>query len=262
MARREFGLLQYRLQGLPPLARGKLQSEFTGALLNDPIAVDTPRGPIAFVMLGEASAGRARSALTKQPATIEWIDRFQPASVFWDVGANVGVFTLYAALRADTRVIAFEPAAVNYFLLAANLEANKFDQRVDALLVGMGQQRGIARIEVSQFEAAQSFSFRGKADQQHRGRQAALVLSADELIDQYGLPCPNYIKIDVPGMTEDIFMGANRTLQRPELRELHVELRAQSKASGRIIQLLEKNGFVAATDAAHGGSADTTFVRR
>jgi len=35
-----------------------------------------------------------------------------PGSVFWDIGANVGVLTLYAATRGDLRVWAFEPAAV------------------------------------------------------------------------------------------------------------------------------------------------------
>ena len=70
--------------------------------------METPRGRVAYVTLNRPSAGRAATMLTKQPATIEWIDRFQPGSVFWDIGANVGVYTLYAALRGDTRVVAFE----------------------------------------------------------------------------------------------------------------------------------------------------------
>jgi len=34
-----------------------------------------------------------------QGELIEWIDGFRPNGVFWDIAANVGLYTLYAALR-------------------------------------------------------------------------------------------------------------------------------------------------------------------
>jgi hypothetical protein len=34
-----------------------------------------------------------------QGELIEWIDGFRPNGVFWDIGANVGLCALYAALR-------------------------------------------------------------------------------------------------------------------------------------------------------------------
>jgi FkbM family methyltransferase len=200
--------------------------------------------------------------LTKQPGTIEWINAFRPNSVFWDVGANIGVYTLYAALRSDTSVVGFEPAAVNYFLLSANCEANRFDSRVQCLLVGLGSERSVAQLEVSQFAAAQSFSFLGKRERPYHGRQAALVVSMDQLIEDYGLACPNYIKIDVPGLTEAIINGGERTLQSKDVLELHIELREQSKGAQRITDMLTRHGFVAASRDAHGGSADVTFVRQ
>ncbi|MSO45158.1 MAG: FkbM family methyltransferase [Acidobacteria bacterium] len=260
-AKREFALLLYRLQHLPAKLRARLQGSFTQRLVDETLRVETPRGPLSFVLLGKAAGGRALTLLTKQPATIEWIDAFRPDGVFWDVGANVGTFSLYAAIRGDTRVVAFEPAAVNYFLLAANCEANKLDARIDALLLGLGHDRSIERLEVSQFESAQSFSFRGKADQQHRGRQAAIVLSADRLVEEYAVPCPNYIKIDAPGSLEAIISGALRTLQRPEVRELHLEVREQSKGGRRVMEMLSRSGFVVANRHSHGGSADLTFAR-
>lgn len=259
--KKEFGVLLYRLKGLVGDSRARLQGAFAQALLDETLTIETPIGQLSFVLLGKAAAGRAQNLLTKQPATIEWIDSFRPNSVFWDVGANIGVYTLYAALRGDTRVVAFEPAAVNYFLLAANCEVNNLGSRVDCLLVGVGSERAIAQLQVSQFEPAQSFSFSGKQDQQHRGRQAALVLSMDQLVEEYGLPCPNYIKIDVPGFTEAALAGGTRMLQRPDVRELHVELREHSKSGQRIVEMLERHGFVAASGGAHGGSSDLTFAR-
>jgi hypothetical protein len=65
------------------------------------------------------------------------------------------------------------------------------------LLTGLGGQRSIATLVVSQFAPAQSFSFRGKRNRSYPGRQGALSLTMDQMIDEYGLPCPNYIKLDV-----------------------------------------------------------------
>src|SRR5215468_3275193 len=86
-AKKEFGLLRDRLQHhLSPAARSHLQGAFTEDLLAETVPYDTPRGPLSFVILGKTSAGRASTLLTKQPATIEWIDSFAPDSVFWDIG--------------------------------------------------------------------------------------------------------------------------------------------------------------------------------
>ena len=200
------------------------------------------------------------SMLTKQPATIEWIDRFRPNSVFWDVGANVGVYTLYAALRGDTSVVAFEPAAVNYFLLAANCEVNHLYGRVQCLLAGLGHEKTVARLELSQFAVAQSFSFLGKRKRPYAGRQSAFILSMDQLVEEYGLPCPNYIKVDVPGLTGAIVAGGARTLRRLEVRELHIEMRVDSAGVKRVIEMLKPSGLLLAGRAMHG-STDLTFVR-
>jgi FkbM family methyltransferase len=261
-AKKQFGLLMYRLQKLPPQSRARLQSDFTQKMIDSTLAVETPKGTLFFVLLGKTSAGRAMTVLTKQPATIEWIDSFAPGSVFWDIGASVGVFSLYAGLATDARIVAFEPAAVNYYLLAANCEVNRLHERVDCLLVGVGRQRSIARLEVSQFRPARSFSFRGKRDERYAARQAAIVLSIDELVEDYGVPCPNYIKIDAPGASEDIIAGAVRTFRRPEVRQIHLELRDTSKGAHRILQMLNQNDFVPTGKNVHGGSADVTFARR
>ncbi len=259
-AKKEFGLLLYRLQNLPPTARAKLQGVFTQHLIDETLTVETPRGPLSFVLLGRSGAP-ALSLLRRQPDTIAWIDAFQPNSVFWDVGANVGIYSLYAALRHDTKVVAFEPAAVNYFLLAANVEANRFEDSVECLLVGLSDESAISRLEVSQFVPAASFSFRGKKARPYAGRQAALMASMDQLIEDYGLACPNYIKIDVPGLTEAIIDGGVRMLQRHELQEVHIECTEKSTGGRHVVEVLGHASFVVASGSSRDGSADTTFVR-
>jgi FkbM family methyltransferase len=258
--RKQFKLLLYRLQLMPDTARARLQGHLTEVLLGQTVKIDTPRGTLSFVALGRTGAGRGMNLLTKQPATIEWIDGFRPNSVFWDVGANVGVYTLYAALRGDTSVVAFEPAAVNYFLLVANCEANRFDRRVQCVLAGLGSEKTLASLEVSQFSAGQSFSFNGKSNRPFAGRQSAFIMSMDQLIEEYGLTCPNYIKIDVPGMTAAVLAGGARTLTRPDVRELHMEVDERSSNGTQLIRTVEQCGLVLTRTDSHG-IADLTFVR-
>jgi hypothetical protein len=85
-------------------------------------------------------------------------------------------------------------------------------------------------------------------------------MSMDQLIEDYGIACPNYIKIDVPGLSEDIIVGGERTLQRDDVREIHIEM-TTSRAGKRIVDMLTRYGFVASPRAEHGGSGDVTFVR-
>ena len=47
----------------------------------------------------------------KEPETLAWIDSFAPGEVFYDIGANIGVFSVYAALHRNCDVYAFEPEA-------------------------------------------------------------------------------------------------------------------------------------------------------
>jgi FkbM family methyltransferase len=259
---KEFSLLRRHLASLPRVERALIQSAFTQRLLTQTHTVETPAGALSFVLLGRTSAGRARTILTKQPDTIRWIDGFREGSVFWDIGANIGVYALYAARRGKAHVVAFEPAAINYFLLVANCEANGLDTCVDSLLLGVGQERRIERLKVSQFASAKSFSFRHHPKRVYASSQPALVLSIDDLVDEFGLQCPTYVKIDTPGMAEAIIMGGERTLQQSAVLEIHMELRGRSKAGQRITSMLERFGFTLTARAVHGGSCDVTFVRR
>jgi hypothetical protein len=83
----------------------------------------------------------------------------------------------------------------------------------------------------------------------------------DEVVEDYGLPCPNDIKIDAPGASEAIIAGATRTFTRPEVRQIHLEVRETSKGGQRVLEMLKQSGFAAPGKDVHGGSADLTFGR-
>ena len=83
----------------------------------------------------------------------------------------------------------------------------------------------------------------------------------DALIADFGLACPNYIKIDLPALTEAVLAGGSQTLRRPELRGLHIEMRKDSKAGQRIVDTLHASGLTIASQHTRGRTTDVTFAR-
>ena len=64
---------------------------------------------------------RYRTFFSKEPETIEWIDNFEKNSVFFDIGANVGLYSIYASMCKNSKVFSFEPSFFNLELLARNI---------------------------------------------------------------------------------------------------------------------------------------------
>ena len=56
----------------------------------------------------------------KEPITIDWIRSFKKNNIFYDVGANVGMYSIFAALISDVKVYAFEPESNNFQTLMQN----------------------------------------------------------------------------------------------------------------------------------------------
>lgn len=79
------------------------------------------------------------------PAERALIDRELPADgVFVDIGANVGIYTLWAARRLGEggRVLALEPNPAAFERLAVNISLNGCESRVAALAEGVAEREG------------------------------------------------------------------------------------------------------------------------
>lgn len=152
--------------------------------------------------------------MTKEPDSMSWIDAMQPGSVFWDIGANVGVLALYAAMRGDLEVWAFEPAAVNYYNLIANCELNGLEKRVRCLQLGFGDTLGILDLNVSQLKPAHATAPR----KVFSSAQSVQVCNIDDFIIRYGAPCPNYIKMMCPVSLTRFLRGRGARSHNPCLR--------------------------------------------
>jgi FkbM family methyltransferase len=195
------------------------------------ITTSIPGGKaITFHCPTELSRIRAQSVLTKEPGTIAWIDSFESNTVFWDAGANVGVYSLYAAVSQNCRVVAFEPAAANYEGLNTNIRANRLDRQIQALCVCLGDVPRADYLYLQDVRTAGALHNFGepidyKGDTfSPTALQGAISLSIDELVERFGLAFPSYIKIDVDGAERKVISGGRATFANPRFRSVLVEL--------------------------------------
>ncbi len=73
----------------------------------------------------------------KEPETISWLRSFEKDSVFFDVGANVGLFSIFSSLVNGSRTFAFEPSSTNFLSLVKNINLNKVQKIAKAFVWGL-----------------------------------------------------------------------------------------------------------------------------
>jgi FkbM family methyltransferase len=140
----------------------------------------------------------------KQKKIIEFV---RPGMVCWDVGANVGFYTLLFAelVGASGRVFAFEPFPRNVELLRRHVEMNRL-QNVRVLPCALGDFDGEAGFDPGPNRSMGHMAATGPLKIQ-RSR-------ADTLLAAGEVEAPDVIKIDVEGAEAAVLRGAPRVMGR------------------------------------------------
>ena len=216
--------------------------------LNPVCEVPHESGAVRYLTPSSHLKWRVDSLFEKEPCTIEWIAGFAPGEVMVDVGANVGMYTIWAARTRGARVFAFEPEAQNYALLNRNVVLNGLGDRVKAYCLALSDVEGFSELHLSDLRAGGSCHSLGeRVDFRHQPMQPAYsqgCVSArlDELVARGVVPEPQYVKIDVDGFEPKVIAGAAAVLRGGRLKSLlieinqnlpdHMELVAQLRACG------------------------------
>jgi FkbM family methyltransferase len=200
------------------------------------------------LLVSSTEIGQRLISVEKEPFTVEWIERSITAGdIFYDIGANVGAYSLIAAKATGNgaRIFAFEPQASSFHDLCQNVLLNDCAESVACLPLALWSDNGPLSLAPSLpvAGAAQHRISRRFADDEH-GTVTILGVRLDDLIERFGLPAPTHAKIDTDGSELDVLRGAERTLARPEWRSILAELdRGETRRNGEIKRLLADSGF-------------------
>jgi len=170
--------------------------------------------PFKMILETDIEKWRYETWDTKEPETIAWIDDMSPGAVLYDVGANIGIYTLYAASRG-VQVFAFEPALRNYLRLCENINLNGFD-RACTVHMGAGKKSCPIGLFVPSLEI-------GASGSQCNGNGYTVAgISLNDFANAYGNP--NYVKIDIDGLENDVVSGAHAIINSSEIKSFLIEV--------------------------------------
>jgi len=241
------------LNGVGKVKNGKFESDFFTV---DCLDFEFEKKVVRYVASNRLAAKRVHSLMTKEPTTIPWLETFTQDDVFFDIGANVGMYSIYASAVTGCRTYGFEPEALNYGELNKNIFINRLHDRVTAYNIAISNEVRVGELFLGAFGYSYSHHdfnestwsgdhyFGDKATKMNeRLHQGCVSLPVDDLVLKHGLPQPNHIKIDVDGLEDRVFAGMRQVLRAPELKSVLIEIDFQHDKCSAIIDEMLAEGW-------------------
>jgi FkbM family methyltransferase len=184
------------------------------------------------------------------------------SDTFVDVGANIGIYTLWASQFVDAsgRIIAFEPDAANHERLRAQLDLNGLPARVEVERIALSDRAGEVRL--SQGADMTNHLVIGTESTPFTVVRAETL---DGFCRDRGVERIAFMKIDVEGAEQLVLEGARGMLGEHRVDALQLEFNQQANARGldgsRVVQLLNGHGYrLFRFDAASGSLTPVSEV--
>lgn len=183
------------------------------AVIRAPLRL-VPRGIVVPVLAGPmrgarwvVGAGTNGCWLgTYEPRTRQWLQAvLGPGRVFFDIGANVGFFTVLASriVGGEGAVVAFEPLPENLRALQEHVRLNRA-QNVTVVAAAVSDRAGTERFGPADNPAMGGLAPDGSID--------VATVTLDDLVKEGAVRRPDVLKIDVEGAELRVLAGARRTL--------------------------------------------------
>ena len=191
---------------------------------------------------------RWKTFFTKEPETLDWIDRFKKESVFYDIGANVGLYSIYAANGNSQRVYSFEPSFFNLELLSRNIYSNKLNDNITIIPLPLNDKISVSKFDLTSTDWGGALSTFEKGINDS-GKKIDSIFSyntlgfdLDTIIKISSIPNPDYIKIDVDGLEHFILSGGEKTIKKA--KEILLEVNDKFSSQRELTKLfLSQAGF-------------------
>lgn len=194
------------------------------------------------------------NALSKEPETVHFIESLPEGSVFYDIGACVGGYSLIAA-KHGLEVYAFEPAPFNSRRLKQNVSLNDLEDRIRVFPWALSNKSGYIGMDFSSEEI-------GSAEHRLIERGGIACYRLDELAENAGLPVPDAVKIDVDGQELDVVEGGKGLW--PEVSAVQVEIDDSLPGWANVMGWLYQGGLRPHRWTRHGDTSisNVLFKRR
>jgi FkbM family methyltransferase len=141
-----------------------------------------------FIIGSKGELKRVTTFSGEKPVLESFINQIKSSDVVWDIGANIGTYSLFAGPFAE-QVVAFEPHLANINRLQEN--ANLTESDTDIRSIALSKEEGTAYLDVSE-----EYAGAGGGSVSVEGSYETSLVKGDDI-----LPRPDIVKIDVEGMS-------------------------------------------------------------
>jgi len=181
----------------------------------------------------------------KEPWLIKELSNLKENDIFFDVGANLGQFTVPFAKHA--KVYAFEPAKNTYPYLEKNIHINNVARNVTIIKAIVSDHVGNTEF----YQSDESNIFSGILNPEEYNsewksvrRDIIPTVTVDSIVDEYGISKIDWMKVDVEGAEALVIKGSAGCLERKLVKNILIEMHPISIKGTRhqdIYDMLEKN---------------------
>lgn len=149
----------------------------------------------------------------REPHSIERLFlRLGKEDIFYDVGANLGYYTVIVAKRVN-KVVSFEPFSKSFELLKKNVELNNL-HNVKLFKFGLGERTEDKILYVPAKKNWASF-YNDLWPKSVKDKELARLFSLDNFVESFKeVPPPTWIKMDIEGYEYFLIKGAIKTIKR------------------------------------------------
>lgn len=186
--------------------------------LNRRITVSIDGIPV-FLLPQGATAGDIWAGLRCERHEVSFIlSALKPGMIFFDVGANAGLFAISAAKKIGGKgVFAFEPCSSTCELLKRNLELNRL-AGVNVVQSALGDSvgGGVLQINVRGRDGLNTLGQATHPDSKVIGQENVRISTLDVFIREHDIPRVDVLKVDIEGAELMMFRGAQDLLSRAD----------------------------------------------
>ena len=162
--------------------------------------------------------------------------------IFWDIGANLGVYSLFcAAYKKNVKIISFECSPSAVLAISKNISLNKFENRISIFQIGLTNKRNDFLMLKEDKDSlgdqvnslGKDFDFENKEIHISENKYKIYSNSLQDIIQNNALEIPNYIKLDVGTFELEVLEGFGHFLENPKIKTIVTEMKFGSKKVGK-----------------------------